>query len=155
MLTADGFLPTELNTRMSAGLTTLSAVDRRFFSLLQANLVTGLDPGVTVADVESLVTSMDAERTGRPSAVGQGTSIGGTYTYPLAWDGVRLSRAATETGTTLVAADTPIGFFARLDPCPLLGPGQRLAPLNVALLAFLDEEYGTGFGALQAAPDLR
>ena len=41
VLTADGFRPTELNTRMSAGATTVAEVDRRFFTLLQANLVGG------------------------------------------------------------------------------------------------------------------
>ena len=54
VLTADGFRPTELNTRMSAGATAVSQVDRRFFTLLQANLVAGVDTGLTAADVEGL-----------------------------------------------------------------------------------------------------
>ena len=51
--------------------------------------------------------------------------------------------------------DTPTGFFARLEPCRLLQPGDRLGPLNAALMALLDEEYGTGFGPLTPAPSLR
>ena len=44
VLTADGFRPTELNPRMSAGAAAVAAsVDRRLFLLLQANLVAGRD----------------------------------------------------------------------------------------------------------------
>ncbi|MFB9314944.1 hypothetical protein [Nocardioides plantarum] len=157
VLTGDGFRPTELNTRASAGVSTLAQVDPGFFGLLQDHLVLGLDPGLTVEDVESLVPLLDARRTGRPSAVGQGVSLGGTHSYDLERREGRLARApeGEATGTTLVAADTPVGFFARLDPCALLAPGDRLAPLNVALTTYLDQTYDSGFGPLGAAPDLR
>lgn len=62
VLTAEGFLPTELNPRMSAGCTLLTGVDPDLFQLLQANLLVGLDAGVTVADVEGYLPDMDAER---------------------------------------------------------------------------------------------
>ena len=62
VLTADGFLPTELNPRLSAGATLLTRVDADFFQLLQANLLAGVDTGATVADVEELVPAMDATR---------------------------------------------------------------------------------------------
>ena len=39
--------------------------------LLQANLLAGRDTGLSVADVESLVPLMDAERVGKPVAVGR------------------------------------------------------------------------------------
>jgi hypothetical protein len=157
VLTADGFRPTELNSRASAGVSTLAQVDPGFFSLLQDHLVAGLDPGLTVADVESLLPLLDARRTGRPSAVGQGVSVGGAVDQPVLLRDGRLERApaGVVSGTTLVAADTPVGFFAKLDPCTLLAPGDRLAPLNVALMAHLDEAHGAGFGPLEAAPDLR
>jgi hypothetical protein len=157
VLTADGFHPTELNTRASAGVTTLAQVDPGFFTLLQDHLVAGLDPGLSVADLESLVPLLDARRSGRPSAVGQGVSLGGTSSYDVLRRDGRLERApeGVATGTTLVAADTPVGFFARLDPCALLAPGDRLAPLNVELMAHLDAAHGAGFGPLEAAPDLR
>jgi hypothetical protein len=155
VLTAAGFWPTELNPRMSAGLTTLARVDPDFFAFLQAHLVPGLDPGLGVADVESLLPLLDRERTGRPSAVGQGVSLGSDVGHDVRWEGDRLVRSAAPTGTTLVAADTAVGFFAKLEPCALLAPGDRLAPLNVALLDLLDREHATGFGPLEAAPDLR
>lgn len=64
VLTADGFRPTELNPRMSGGLHLLAAVDPDLLELLQTHLLAGLDPGLDVADVESLVPLMDA-RPGR------------------------------------------------------------------------------------------
>ena len=155
VLTADGFRPTELNTRMSAGATTVAEADRRFFTLLQANLVAGVDTGLTAADVESTVPLMDAARTGKAVAVVEGTKVGGNFSFPVDWDGRAFARADAETGTTLVVADTPTGFFARLDPCLALVPGVRLTQVNAALLAFVDREYGAGFGPLEAAPDLR
>ncbi|MGZ8750855.1 MAG: hypothetical protein ACXWYP_08250 [Pseudonocardia sp.] len=155
VLTADGFLPTELNTRMSAGATAVAEVDRWFFTLLQANLVAGVDPGLTVDELEGLVVLMDAERTGNVVAVAEGHRVGGELSYPIAWDGEAFSRAGAETGNVLVVADTPTGFFAKVDPCVVLAPGQRLAAVNVALLDFVDREYGSTFGHLEAAPDVR
>ena len=155
VLTVDGFRPTELNTRMSAGATTVSEVDRRFFTLLQANLVAGIDTGLTAADVEGLVPLMDATRTAKAVAVGEGTKVGGDHSYPVAWDGTGFVRSTEDTGNTLAVADTPTGFFATVDPCVALTPGERLARVNMALLAFVDREYAAGFGTLEAAPDLR
>lgn len=155
VLTADGFRPTELNTRLPAGAVRLADIDRALFDLLQTHLVAGLDTGVTVADLESLVPLMDAERSGIPIAIGQGVSLGTSDEYDLHWDGATLTRAAGPTGNTLVLADTPSGFFSKIAPCGALGPGDRLAPVNAALMAFLDREYDTGFGPVEAAPDVR
>lgn len=155
VLTADGFRPTELNTRMSAGATLVCDVDRRFFTLLQAALVDDIDTGVTAADLESLVPVMDAHRVGRVAAVGEGVGIGDNISYPVSYDGCRMERAPVETGNTLVASDTPNGFFAKVDPCAALRPGQRLADINLALTELLDREHGTGFGALEAGADVR
>ena len=55
----------------------------------------------------------------------------------------------------LALADTPTGFFAKIEPCAALAPGDRLAPLNAALLAFLTREYDAGVPPVEAAPDLR
>jgi len=78
-------------------------------------------------------------------------------TVTLAADGLsgRLERSAEPTGNRVVLSDTTTGFFAKLQPCTELRRGSRLAPLNVALMDFLDREYGVGFGALTAAPDVR
>lgn len=155
VLTAEGFRPTELNSRMSAGATIVTEVDRWFFQLLQANLVAGVPTGLGAADVEKLVELMDAQRTGRPIAVAEGPKLGGHVEHPVVWDGTAFHRSAQETGNRLIAGDNPTGFFAKIDPCAALTPGDRLATLNVALLDYLDRTHGSGFGALEAAPDLR
>jgi hypothetical protein len=155
VLTAEGFRPTELNTRMSAGATTVAEVDRRFFTFLQSNLVAGVDTGLTVADLEGLVPLMDAQRTGKAVAVAEGRKVGGDHSYPVTWDGTAFARSERDTGNTLAVADTPTGFFAKVDPCVALGPGDRLAHVNIALLSFVDREYDARFGVLEAAPDLR
>jgi hypothetical protein len=155
VLTANGFRPTELNTRLAAGAVRLAALDRELFGLLQTHLVAGLDTGVTVADLEALVPLMDAERSGHPVAIGQGVSLGISDEYDLHWDGTAFTRATGKTGNTLILADTPSGFYSRISPCAALAPSDRLAPVNAALLAYLDREYDAGFGPVEAAPDLR
>jgi hypothetical protein len=155
VLTAEGFRPTELNTRMSAGATTLSELDRRFFSFLQAALVAGLDTGLTAPDLEGLVPAMDAARVGKVVAFAEGAPEPPAESYPVAWDGRAFARTGEETGNLFSVGPTATGLFARVDPCAVLVTGQRLAPVNAALLAHLDASYGTSFGPMQPAPDVR
>jgi hypothetical protein len=155
VLSAEGFRPTELNTRMSAGLTLVTGIDQRFFTLLQHHLLAGLDTGLRAADVEALVPLMDARRSGRVVAIAEGARLGRVESYPVAWDGRAFHRTEDETGSTFVAADTASGVFAKVEPCTALVPGRRLAPLSAALLAHVDRTYGSGFGTLAVAPDLR
>jgi hypothetical protein len=155
VLTADGFRPTELNTRMSGGAAVVCDIDRRFFTLLQAELVSGHDVDLAPSDVETLVPLMDAGRVGRVAAIGQGVTLGGTFSYPVSYDGRRMERAEFETGNTLSAADTPNGFFAKVDPCVAIRRGQRLAEINLALAELMDREHGAGFGTLEAGADVR
>jgi len=159
VLTADGFRPTELNSRASAGFTLVTEGLRRLFTLLQDALVLGEDPGVRVADIEALLPLLDGRRSGRPVALAAGValdpSLGGDTTRLLAWDGSRFKLATEESGNTLAVADTPSGLFAKVDPCAALTPGGRMAPVNAALYDVLDRHFGTRFGTLTPAPDLR
>lgn len=155
VLTADGFLPTELNSRMSAGATTVCEVDRRFFTFLQAALVAGVDTGLSAVDVEGLVPAMDAHRTGKVVCVADGVTVETDDSYPVAWDGTAFTRSDTDTGNVLSVGATPSGLFAKVDPCTALVPGQRLAPVNAALVAYVDATYGSRFGPVRPAPDVR
>ena len=155
VLTADGFRPTELNTRMSAGATTVAELDSAFFAILQAALVAGVDTGISARQIEELVPLMDEHRTGKVVAVAEGARVSGEETYPVAWDGRAFSRAAAETGNVLHVGRTATGFFAKVDPCAALRPGERLARVSAGLLAFSDREYGSTFGAVEPAPDVR
>ena len=58
-------------------------------------------------------------------------------------------------GNVLSVADTPTGIFAKVEPCVALCPGDRLAPLNAALLDILNREFAVGLPPVEAAPDLR
>jgi hypothetical protein len=154
VLTADGFLPTEINTRMSAGASTLARVDSRLLHFLESHLSSGLDPQISVADLETLVPLMDAERTGDPKSFGP-EPVGGAFDYPVTIDEHGLRRAETDTGNGFAIADTPSGYFATIRPCAALAPGDRLAPLTLGLVRHLDEHYGISHGRLEAAPDVR
>ncbi len=155
VLTADGFRPTELNPRFSAGFTALATVAPELLQLLQDNLLAGRTTGVTVPDVESLVPLMDAERSGRPHVIVPDGSLAEPVELPVTWDGRALRRTAVDTGSVVVAAGTPVGVFAKVDPCAALRPGERLAPLNAALMRLLDHELGTRLPEVEVAPDLR
>ena len=156
VLTADGFRPTELNTRMSAGATALSEVDRRFFTFLQAALVAGTDPGLTAADVEGLVPAMDMPTaSARSSRSPRARRRRPEESYPVTWDGRSFARAEEETGNLFQIGSASSGLFARVEPCTAVVPGRRLAPVNAALLRLLDASYGTSFGPMEPAPDVR
>jgi hypothetical protein len=158
VLTAEGFRPTELNTRASAGFTQVTQIDRKLFSLLQDALVLGQDPGVRVADVEALLPLIDAEPGGRAVALAKDVVVG-DVTEALTWDGHSFEISSQDPGVdaedVLVMADTPAGLFAKVQPCSALAPGVRLSTVNLALYDLLRREYGVDLGDLTAAPDLR
>ncbi len=155
VLTADGFLPTEINPRYSGGVAAIGRADPDLMTVLQMALLAGHDPGLTSEELETFTGLLDARRVGKPVAVGPGESLGTDLAHPVRYVEGRVERADAETGSTLVCADNPSGFFAKIDPCELLAPGDRLAPLNAALLAHLDREHGTSFGDLTVPPELR
>ena len=127
VLTADGFRPTELNSRMSAGLTTVAAVDRAFMSLLQANLLAGIDTGLDVAALESLRPPRwtPPVRADRPRW-SSGSTSATAHEFPVAWDGRRLRRSPVRTDDVVAVADTPSGGFA-IDRAVLLPAPRRPA----------------------------
>ncbi|QIG42571.1 hypothetical protein G5V58_07070 [Nocardioides anomalus] len=158
VLTADGFRPTELNSRMSAGASTVAELDRRFFAFLQAALLAGHDTGLTVDDVEALVPAMDAQRSGKVVCVGEGGVGTAAQSHPLAWDGTDFSRSEVDTGNAFSIGATPSGSYARVEPCAALRPGERLAPVTAALLRYVERTCGAGTavaGAFEPAPDVR
>jgi hypothetical protein len=156
VLTADGFRPTELNSRGSAGWTQVTGIDRKLFSLLQDALVLGEDPGVRVADVEALLPLVEAAPSGRAVALSKSAKVG-DITEALTWDGRRfeIAEPGVETSNVLVMADTPSGLFAKVDPCAALYRGVRVARINLALYELLQRQYGVESGHLSIAPDLR
>ena len=135
VLTADGFRPTELNTRMSAGATALSEVDRRFFTFLQAALVAGDGPGAHRG-----ATSRRWCRRWTPPASARSVAFAEARrrTCPGELPG-HLGRPVVRRAprrrpaTCSQVGSTPSGLFAKVEPCAAVVPGRRLAPVNAAL----------------------
>ena len=158
VLTRDGFRPTEINTRMAAGLVGLAGEsDVTLFTLLQTNQLAGREPRVRVDELESwALSAFDAERFSRALAVTDRVSVDDSQETPLGWDGMTLARCETvDANMSLVVGPSAMGIFARLTSTGGLAKGDRIGPLNVAMMRFLDEELGTGFGEVEAAPDVR
>ncbi|HSE09736.1 MAG TPA: ATP-grasp domain-containing protein [Nocardioidaceae bacterium] len=156
ILTADGFRPTEINPRFSGGLTTLGrALDLSLFRLLQLNLSVGRDPGVTVDELEAwALPALDRRRLAQPKAVVDRPVAEEPLEIALSWDGVRLHRDP-KGDLTLVVGPNPMGAFAKIDTRDALAVGDRIGPLNAAMMRFLDEEFDAGFGPVEPAPDVR
>lgn len=156
VLTEEGFRPTELNPRYSGGLAVMGRLlDSNLLALLQMNLATGRDPGVGAADLEAWALAGLDERRG---AVAKASSfrrrIEEPVRIPVAWDGHELTRDDTAE-LAVLAGPTGAGLFARIDADEILGSGERVGPLNAALVRFLDAELDAGFGPVEAAPSVR
>jgi hypothetical protein len=157
VLTADGFRPTELNPRMSAGISSLARVaDTGLFTLLQFNLAVGRDPGVGVAELESwALPLMDEHRFARAIALAPVQVGEAPQEIPVCWEDGVLRRATDPSGWTVSLGPNPSGTYTRLMTPPGAEVPTRAAELNVALMRFLDAEFGTGFGDVTMAPDVR
>ncbi len=157
VMTADGFRPTELNSRLPGGLTTLaSGLEPGLLSLLEFSCLAGRDPGVTVAELEAwALPAMDGRRVTNVMSMSHERVVEETVELPVAWDGRELRRAHLDLPEAVVTVGpSAVGTFCRLAG-DLLGAGERVAPLNAALLRFLDAELDTGFGPVEVAPDVR
>ena len=154
ILTAGGFRPTELNSRMSAGLTTVAAVDRELMSLAAGQPARGhrhrprrrLPRVPGPPDGQPPVRPTD--RAGRAAPRRGGPRVPGLLgrTPPAA--------LPVRTDDVVAVADTPSGGFASIVPCSFMRRGDRLAEVDLALMELLDQEYDAGFGPLVAAPDV-
>jgi hypothetical protein len=156
VLTAEGFRPTELNPRFAGGLVTLmGALDLELFHLLHLNLVAGRDPGVTADDLEAwALPELDEHRTAVPKAVVERLLVDDPTEIAVSWDGDRLHR--DDAGSLRVlAAPGASGTFAKMEVGDALRPGDRLGPLNAAMMRFLDNELDAGIGPVEPPPDVR
>lgn len=157
VLTEDGFRPTELNPRFSAGLATLGrALDAGLFQLLQLNLVAGRDPGVEVADLEQwALPALDGRRVFRPRAVSSRRVVEESVEVGVRRDGDRLLRDDAGSWRLTVGPSATGAFAMLMVPDEEVAVGDRIGPANAAMMRFLDEELGTGFGTVEPAPDVR
>jgi hypothetical protein len=160
VLTREGFRPTELNSRFSGGLTVISkGISELPLEMLQVNLVAGRELGVSAADLEPLLlTSADQNRVGRAAAITEAVRPHESAKLPVISKNGELSEAPDHSSRLgeVVMGPTAAGALILLVPEPgTLTPGMRMAPLNAAVMRFADRHWGTRFGAVQIAPDVR
>ena len=133
VLTADGFRPTELNTRMSAGAThgrrgrpaVLHVAPGRARGRRRHRADARRRRGAGRADGRAPHRQGGRGRRGRHASAGDDS-------YPVAWDGTHvLAGGRARPATCFSVGDTPTGFFAKVDPCAAArarraaGAGQR------------------------------
>jgi hypothetical protein len=160
IMTRDGFRPTEVNPRFSAGLTTLvRSLPELPLIAIQCALVSGADPGVTAAELEELVViAADERRSGAAATLTTAVHPRATDERPVVLqDGCyRLAAENEPNHGTLSLGPSAVGGLVRLDPDRAgLTRGMSLAPLAVAAFRLADEIWGTAIGPTQAAPSLR
>jgi hypothetical protein len=156
VLTGAGFLPTELNPRLGAGLGALArALPDLLLLPLHWAAAAGVDVPVTAAEIEeTLVPAADACRAGG-AWVMVATRIDETREHPVAVRDGRCVPAGegapgdlTPDGTVQVGPSAE-GGFVRFTADPDRTPvGPSIAPRACAVLAWADAELGLGLGPL-------
>jgi hypothetical protein len=154
--TAEGFLPTEINTRYGGAMACFEdALPQLPLALVQVALVAGHDLGVSSIEFEELlVSAADDYRHG---------SVGANVRAVHPTEMVERSIVFTEWSCRFAHPDeTPHGVL-RLRPSPLgarleldfyadqLPLGRPVVALTVAAFALADQEWGTALGPLEPA----
>lgn len=160
VLTRDGFRVTELNARLSGGLTRLGrAAPATQLELVQMNALIGRDIGMPAADYEELVMALvDEVRFVDVMGISSRLIASHTIDVPVAVGEQRLDIAGLddEVVGTVSRGPSPMGSFIRMTMSPgVVGLGDRAAPLSVLLYELADREWDAGFGRLLMAPDVR
>ncbi|HET7476393.1 MAG TPA: hypothetical protein VFJ97_10300 [Dermatophilaceae bacterium] len=158
VLTAQGFLPTELNPRFSGGLNTIAhGVPELPLELLQGAVVRGVDVGARPEVVEqALLPAADARPFGAMHAVVTDRTPARTEAVVVTGGPGRLAPAAPgdPVAGTLELGPSALGGLVRFVPAEQR-PGMRFASWSVAALALADRLWHTGFGELHVAPEVR
>jgi len=159
VLTAEGFLPTELNPRFGAGLATMTRdLPDLSVSLLDRALVEGEPLAFAAGDLERQVLAVaDRVRAGGAWTVTK-EPADATRELAVAFEGgaCRPAPAGRTPDGVLSFGPSGVGGFVRLALDPDRVPaGPPVAPLAVAAFALADERFGTGIGRLEPARAVR
>jgi hypothetical protein len=159
VLSEDGFLPTELNTRYGAGLMVM-ADGREDLPLWLLNLavVEGEPLGIGSAALEAdVLESADRNRSGAVWTVTH-RAPATSRQRPVAFSpgGCRFTRPGEQPAGTLWFGPSNIGGFVRLALHPARIPvGPPVAPLAVDAFALADERLATSIGPMSSARPVR
>jgi len=159
VLTAEGFLPTELNPRFGAGLATMTRdLPDLPVSLLDRALVEGDPLAFAAGDLERQVLAVaDRVRAGGAWTVTK-EPADATRELAVAFEGgaCRPAPAGRTPDGVLSFGPSGVGGFVRLALDPDRVPaGPPVAPLAVAAFALADGRFGTGIGRLEPARAVR
>jgi len=160
VLSAEGFLPTELNPRLGAGLSVMTgALPDLPVSLLDRALVEAEPLAYGPDDLErQLLAAADQTRAGGAWTVTDRGPADTTRELPVTFRGAACRPAADGRPADGVLSFGPsgVGGFVRLAIDPDRVPvGRSVAPLAVAAFALADEVFGTGIGPLEPAQAVR
>jgi hypothetical protein len=160
VLTTDGFRVNELNSRFSGGLTRFSrASPSSHLDLVQINALLGREIGRSADQIEkSVLADLDAQRFADVMGLTAAVRPTRTTSLMVTAEGDRLITTDDESAAIAVVSFGPAstGGFVRLAfEDGVVQPGQRSAPLALALFELADELWDTGFGSLAAPADVR
>lgn len=159
VLTADGFVPTELNPRLGAGLGVLErSLEGLPLRLLALCAQAGRKLDFRPDELEQLVvTQTDARRSGGSwTMVSPPQDSARELELVDNGDGYRRKRDGEAASAKLSLGPSAVGGFLRFTPDPertLVGP--TLAPRVCRAFALADEELGTALGAFEPAAPSR
>ena len=158
VLSRAGFMPTELNPRVGAGLSTLVAGMTDFpLEPLCWAVAEGERLDFRPALLErAMLENAERHRAGGGSVTTNTTLDAGTF--DLVRDGTeyREARGGEVPVATLAVGHNPIGGFLSFSLDPGRNqPGTSAAPEMCRALRFADRSLGTGFGRLTPAKDVR
>jgi hypothetical protein len=159
VLGADGFLPTEMNPRIGAGLTPLSmALPGLPLIALALAAAHGEALDYRGERLESaIVEASDRHRFGR-GALALRHEVGETSvrTIQMQDDFIRSTRPDEAGNGNFTLGPGPLGSFFMFSPdSNSLPRGTRFAPWAARAFELADRELGIGIGALESAPDVR
>lgn len=176
VMTADGFRVNEVNPRFSGGLTRLARIaPEAHLELVQVNALLGRDVGKSVAEIEDETLRMlddnrfiDAmglsDRHLFDDHVEIAVAAGDARLEPADLSDPRVTADTPGEVSTdvlsvigsVAAGPSPLGSFVRFTVSDdVLRVGDRVAPYSALLLDFADRTWGTDFGRVLMAPDVR
>jgi hypothetical protein len=160
VLSENGFLPTELNPRLGAGLSVMTGdLPDLPVSLLDRALVEGERLAFGADDLErQVLAAADQTRAGGAWTVTDRGPADATQELPVTFEGgaCRPAPDGRPGDGMLSFGPSGVGGFVRLALDPDRVPvGQSVAPLAVTAFALADERFGTGIGPLEPARAVR
>jgi len=159
VLAEEGFLPTELNPRLGAGVNTLAgALGDLPLTLLCLAIAEGerLDYRPELLERAVVETADDHRVCGGGRTTERTLTDTGTFDLVADGDDYREAEPGENPEATLLFGPGPIGGFLRFTLNPDRNePGPPSAPLAARAFRLADRLLGTDFGELQAASNVR